>query len=218
VALGHCWKEIAGTPVEAKAAVGSEAKERAPARWREAAVLVSGAALLGIAGVYVVRLVDADRSILASLSAARRGSADATIRYGKRAAAKELHQTDYRFYYGAALETLAAKRPGGDAGGWLTEATAQMEAARERNLAPLSSTSSLALLRIRSGDFAGAEELIRAIEEADPTTYLVALTRARLSLERGEVEAAREQVRLMKAAGAPRPVRREMKALLASAG
>jgi O-antigen ligase len=217
LALSRCWLGIVEASGNGKAAEAQGAPERPRARWREAAALAAGGAVFVLACAYTVRLVEAERSILACLSAARRGNADATVAYGERATSKGLHQTDLHFYYGAALETLATKGRDGDARRWLTAATEQMEAARARNLAPVASTISLAIVRVRLGDFTGAESLIREAEAADPTTYLVPLARARLSLERGEVEEAREQVRRMKAAGAPRSVRREMKAVLAGA-
>jgi hypothetical protein len=194
LALGYCWKGAREETRRAAAPLG------VPAR---AGLAVLCALPLVPAAVYVSRLASADANILTCRAAARAGD-DGEVRLrGERAANARLYQTDYHFYYGAALERLAATNPRVDRTQRLRMAEAQMELASERTLSPVSNLVSLALLRVRLGALDGAREAIERAERLDPASHLPHLAWASYWLEAGDLERAIGAYHAARDLGAP---------------
>jgi hypothetical protein len=156
---------------------------------RVTAAIICLAPLLA-ATVYVYRLLSSDWNIRVCTAAAAAGDDDLTRRYGNRATVFGLYQTDNYFLYGAALERLVDTNPRVDAVQRLELARAEVELAQVRNLTPVNSMVSSALLAVRLGKFDEAAVDLGKAEALDPVSGLPQLGWASYYFNRGQLDEA----------------------------
>lgn len=153
-----------------------------------------GGLLLLAACVYSYKVIEADHSILSCLQAAARNDLESTLSNGRAASSTEVFHTDYHYIFAAALSRFERAHSQAERTALVNEAAREFEVATHRSLAPEAGYVGAGLMRIRLGDLGRAETLLLQASQLDPLNPSVSLALARLSLGKGDLNTAVEQV------------------------
>lgn len=201
LALGSSWLRVLtqasqdAEQVEVKLRAYTSKKGRKPAAITTPAFIpmpavVALAVPAALAAFYCFALLSADRNIAQSLSAARAGDASAAIDYGSRATGYRLYQTDYHFYFGQALDTLASRQIGDGRTQLLRQAATEFERSGAQSLMPVRGFVYAGIERVRMGEYGSAESLIQKAAQLDSHSYLTHLALADMYLTQNKPEQA----------------------------
>jgi putative inorganic carbon (HCO3(-)) transporter len=207
LALSYCWYRHVSEGEPPAIKVKGQGPKPAPKievyskeklLWALCGVLFLGAI------IYCRQLFISDQGAFYTRVAAERCNYEQAVYYGKRATQGWLDQTDYHFYFGMALETLANRCPSIDKKKVLTEASTEVEESLGKTLMADARLLYLSELNMSLGDLDRAEQAIQSAEQIDPHTPYTHMVKAKLFLLRGEAEKANKELADARKLGGPR--------------